>query len=262
MIWDCFLLGGEDDLPMLECRLSTLAGTGVRHVLAESTRDFHGRDKPAWYGENRDLFTTWPLDGVRVNLPLPGRASAWTREATQREALGYALSDLGAMPDDLVMLSDVDEIPRPDVVGAEGAVLLQTHLVHSLQWKAPTPWRGTVCLRFGEITSFQQMRDMRHSLPGVQQGGWHLSWMGSPVAKLDTTSHTELPESFRDGVRSGSCKRDGWHLDGDQVVKMVPAGPADWPRWVRDGHAPEQWGAHEGAGERSWEAGSGSSGPG
>jgi hypothetical protein len=251
MIWDTFIFGTEDDLPMLECRLATLAGTGVRHLLVESRRDFHGRAKPLWYAENAGQFKAWDVAAATVHLPAPDPAcSTWAREALQREAIRFELTHRGAQLDDLVMLSDVDEIPAPAHAGTEGAVLLMRHLVHSLQWRMPTFWPGTTCLRFRDITGFQRMRDMRHSLPGVPDAGWHLSWMGSPVAKLATTAHTELPQSFADGVRNGACYRDGWHLDGSDVVMMGPAVPGDWPRWVRDGHAPERWGAHSGAGER------------
>ena len=243
MIWDCFLFGGPDDLPMLECRLATLAGTGVSHVLLEARQDFHGRAKPLTYAETCTTRPAVALHHAATWLPGPSpNVSTWTREGLQREAFGGILDGLRAAPDDLVMLSDVDEIPHPLAVGLEGRVLLMRMLVHSLRWKMPTLWPGTVCLRYREITSFQRMRDMRHSLPGEPDAGWHLTWMGSPVAKLDTTSHTDWPESFRRGVRDGSCARDGWHVDEGRIVDLSYAGPQDWPRWVRDGHAPESWG--------------------
>lgn len=249
MIWDCFLFGGPDDLPMLECRLATLAGTGVHHVLLEARQDFHGQAKPLWFAEHG--VTVPGLTAAATWLPgASPHVSTWTREGLQREAFGGVLDGLRAGPDDLVMLSDVDEIPNPRCVGLEGRVLLMRHLAHSLQWRCPGLWPATVCLRYREISSFQRMRDMRHGLPGEPDAGWHLSWMGSPPAKLGTSSHTDYPAAFHAGVQSGSCKRDGWHVLADDVVKMVPADPkTDWPRWIRDGHAPEQWGAHLGAGD-------------
>ena len=110
---DCFIFA--DELDMLECRLTELEEVVDWFVLVEAESTFQGDPKPLAYAEHRDRFARWSDRIVHVVAELPD-ASAWIREAAQREAIIDGLRALPLAPDDTIVLSDVDEIWRPSVV--------------------------------------------------------------------------------------------------------------------------------------------------
>lgn len=121
-VYDCFPFFRELDL--LEIRLAELAPRVDRFVLIEATRDFTGHSKPLYYEENRDRFSQWAdrIIHVVVDSDPPDADARWARQRWQRDQALRALDDAGpddagpAGPDDIVMISDLDEIPRPEAL--------------------------------------------------------------------------------------------------------------------------------------------------
>ena len=110
-VWDCFTFFNELDI--LELRLAELDGVVDRFVLAEATRTFSGEPKPLTFADNRERFARYLPKIVHVVIDdLPAEGDAWDREAFQRNAVARGLADAAA--DDVVMISDVDEIPFPE----------------------------------------------------------------------------------------------------------------------------------------------------
>jgi hypothetical protein len=105
----------------------------------------------------------------------------------QRRQLARGFMD--AEPDDLIILSDLDEIPNRKRIEEliahpkdHPVVMVQDLYYYSVTWKDPGKWCGTIvaprkCL--GEHPDLQELRDMRGMLPQVLDGGWHFSWLGS-----------------------------------------------------------------------------------
>ena len=115
-LFDCFTFFQE--LEVLELRLAELADVVDRFVLVEGTLTFTGRPKPLVFMENRERFRPY-LDKIEHvvlrDSDYPQNAkSAWTREYFSRRAMLRGLA--GASPDDFVLVSDVDEIPRPEAL--------------------------------------------------------------------------------------------------------------------------------------------------
>jgi beta-1,4-mannosyl-glycoprotein beta-1,4-N-acetylglucosaminyltransferase len=115
-IFDCFTFFNELDL--LEIRLETLSSTVDFFVIAESPVTYRGDPKPYYFLENRERFAKFlpKIRHVKVeDMPLEkGFDQNWHRETHQRAALERGLFD--AHPNDLIMLSDLDEIPRPEKI--------------------------------------------------------------------------------------------------------------------------------------------------
>lgn len=115
-IFDCFPFFSELDL--LEVRLETLDPVVDFFVLAESPVTYRGEPKPLHFLENRHRFEKFlhkirhvPVDDIpRAH----GFHENWGRETFQRGALERGLHD--GRDDDIVMMSDLDEIPRPEKV--------------------------------------------------------------------------------------------------------------------------------------------------
>lgn len=113
-IFDCFIFFNELDI--LDIRLNTLDPLVDRFVLVESTRTFTGQPKPLIYEANKGRFSRFQDKIFHIIVDdMPEHAeSAYVREGLQRSAIGRGLTD--AKPDDLVIVSDVDEIPKPELM--------------------------------------------------------------------------------------------------------------------------------------------------
>src|SRR5262249_22285320 len=135
--------------------------------------------------------------------------SAWEKEAFSRNALMRGIAD--ANSSDLIMVSDVDEIPRPSALTELARqsyrdyplVLGQDYynfkfnykLVHGLQ----AVWAGPVLCHFQTFKSMQELREKRWVLlesPSrcVEDAGWHFSYLtatGDISNKLMSFSHQE-----------------------------------------------------------------------
>src|SRR5690349_9882068 len=123
-IIDCFTFFNELDL--LEFRLKLLDSHVDHFVMAESNITHSGQPKPFYFEENRERFQPWlhkilyiPLhqsaEGLVFNSETSynPQSSAWKLENGQRNALTAAAKLTS--DDDLVLLSDLDEIPDPRI---------------------------------------------------------------------------------------------------------------------------------------------------
>jgi len=117
MIYDCFTFFNE--LELLELRLNELSGVVDKFVLVEATKTHFGLPKPLNFAENRQRFSAF-LDRiihVVVDDDMPtgdGARDHWKRERFQRNAIGRGLKN--CLPQDIVMVSDIDEIPNVQTV--------------------------------------------------------------------------------------------------------------------------------------------------
>ena len=115
-IIDSFIFYNE--LAMLEYRLHLLYPIVDHFVLVESTKTFMGTPKELFFQLNRQRFERF-LDKILhvVVDDMPESENPWVREEHQRNAIDRGLQSLSLEPTDLVMVSDVDEIPNPQKLG-------------------------------------------------------------------------------------------------------------------------------------------------
>jgi beta-1,4-mannosyl-glycoprotein beta-1,4-N-acetylglucosaminyltransferase len=230
---DCFIF--RDELDMLDRRFAEMEYRADVFVIVEAATTFQGDPKPLVFAENRDRFARWSDRIVYVEADLTGAHDvAWSREHLQREHFGVGLERLDLSPDDVVVISDVDEMWQLDRWPSDDdpfVVCEQTCYVYSYHWKHPDRWQGptaTTVAMLGRLpaeTRFKTVRDCsRHPRPTrVRDGGEHLTWFGGVdacIRKLDTFSHVEFKCSARRGLLDGSYMRAGIHIDG---TKLVPA---------------------------------------
>lgn len=258
-IIDTFMFNNE--LDMLDCRLYELHDAVDAFVLVESERDHQDHRKPLWFAEHAERFAAYRDKIVHVVVSdglLPSKRNdpdPWARELSQREFIAHGLRRLAVDDHDIVLQSDVDEIPRP----------LQTRNVRpkgfwrfaqrghfwAVDWLYPQPWYGTVAGTAAHIATmpsgsqFAYMRHVRTSAvcpPHLTDAGWHLSWLGgvdAALRKVGSFCHPEVEQQIRTGLEQDRFLRDGYHVDG---LKMQPVDVDDsWPRWIVEGHAPAAW---------------------
>lgn len=250
--FDTFPFNAE--LELLECRLTELYDAVDAFVLVEARVDHQDHPKPLHYMENRERFAPWKDKIVHVvaqDLPTwVDDSGVWAREHAQREWIGSGLAELDAEPDDIVLQSDVDEIPRALHVrnvnpqGNKSVAFGQRGHFWAIDWEYPPGWCGTVARRFGAIQSehgFARMRDTRNTADRLPNAGWHMSWLGGKEAALRKVGSFCHPE-VRDRIVANyeQYYREGVHVDG---IKMRPVDvDKTWPRWMLEpGNVPDVW---------------------
>jgi beta-1,4-mannosyl-glycoprotein beta-1,4-N-acetylglucosaminyltransferase len=111
-VFDCFTFFNELDI--LEIRLAELDPLVDRCVSGEATRTFTGKPKPLYYADNQQRYDRYAHKIIHVvvdDLPLDA-PTHWVRESYQRDCIMRGLTQ--ADPDDRIIISDCDEIPKPE----------------------------------------------------------------------------------------------------------------------------------------------------
>lgn len=246
-VWSLTPLGWELDI--LEIRLGALADVVDVHVIAESTLTYSGDPKPLYYAENAERFAPWadqiryvPVydspggqgDAANPHLLTGCDSPRWRRENHQRDALARAIDDMA--DDDLVILSDVDEIPRPEVVEQargllfhpQGPQIVRPALALNMYY---ANWRWVMpCVVICRFMTGRALRalgpEAARQQPGQAFGsfepgggeGWHFSYTGGVDAiryKLRSAAHHEVdvpPYNTREWINE--CLSTGADLFG------------------------------------------------
>ena len=111
-IYDCFTYFNEDAL--LEIRMETLDHWVNYFVIAEATHTQTGLPKPLNFKPEKFEKFRSKIIYIAVNdMPLQLN-SAWANENHQRKSLMRGL--VQAKPEDLIIVSDLDEIPHPQKI--------------------------------------------------------------------------------------------------------------------------------------------------
>ena len=213
-VYDCFTFFNELDL--LEVRLEELYDVVDYFVIAEANMSHSGNPKDYVLEPNMDRFAKF-ANKIRYlqidNFPVTN--NSWVREKFQRDALRRGLTDM--TDDDLVIISDLDEIPRADIIELikedenmyERYVLrvpLFRYKFNFLKWYQPVVNQQMIVTRGHVFTDPERERDYTHAwLPQAQDvvyldhAGWHFSYLGddrNAVHKLQNFAHTEqnIPE--------------------------------------------------------------------
>lgn len=197
MIYDCFMFNRE--FHIFELRMRLLYDKVDQFVIVEGTRDHAGNEKETTNFALRYPQFSAKIKAFTVDLPkLEDVANRFELDRLQRNGISQGL--VNVQPNDIVMISDLDEIPNPGSWnGLEGA-FVQRHSYYYFDRVDPRPWKGT-CLvagwrfnnRYGNITP-QDVRNFRDLLQPCGYG-WHFSWIGSKeeaIQKMLTSPHTEL----------------------------------------------------------------------
>lgn len=246
MIYDCFLFYKELDL--LELRLNILDPYVDRFVLIESDKSFTGRAKPLFFEENKERFAPF-LDKI-IHVPVlddpPDCENAWVREKHQRNAIRRGLE--GCQPDDCIVLSDVDEIPNPDLLTnlpdlskpLRCRQLYFFYHLNNLNIDKPL-WSGSRIFRFNylENNTMQSLRKLPKSKCRViGNGGWHFSFVGDVEFiedKLRDFSHQEYntPE-LNNRTTITSAIEKGLDVRGREYRFAHVRIDESYPKYLRD----------------------------
>lgn len=235
MIYDCFTFYNELDL--LEIRLRLLDQHVDRFVLVESNRTYAGKEKPLIFDGNRQRFSRWLDRIITVSPPAEAYANAWfsidwkqpfpgnCMEALHRNELSSINPHL--KEDDLIMQSDVDEVPDPLAFDACKHLLAEGHQCIRLAQKnhyffvnyGRGNWPGTIFMTAGFFKAHLPHKirvDETLERASCPNAGWHWSFLGGIEgirAKLAAYTHYNLfKPPFNDPAHIQNCLETGKDL--------------------------------------------------
>lgn len=112
MVYDCFQFFNELDI--LKLRLHVMAPVVDKFVISEATETFSGMKKPLYYEENKAMFAEFSDKIIHIVVKDTPKGDTHERDTFQKNAVGRGLS--GCKDDDIVIFSDLDEIPNPEKI--------------------------------------------------------------------------------------------------------------------------------------------------
>lgn len=177
-----------------------------RFVISEATETFSGLKKPLYYEENKAMFAEFEDKIIHVVVEDTPQGGTHERDTFQKNAVTRGLA--GCTDDDIVIFSDLDEIPNPDKIREILQNFQEDKIYHFAQrlfycylnmeevsgsllsyagefeGVARKKWIGT------KMLSYKLLRE-QHLLLGelrfperkeigirVEDGGWHFGYMG------------------------------------------------------------------------------------
>lgn len=219
MIYDCFTFNNELDL--LNLRLHELSPVVDKFVLVESNTTFSGNSKPLFYENNKKLFAKFNHKIIHIivddmNLAIPAtklyyfkpkdfqlpNLEAWSKEIHQRNAIKRGLRD--AKSNDIVLISDVDEIPRASTIKnhkwSKKIFGFEQHAYnYFINCRSINDWVGTKAVKYGYLKDLEPEQIRQSSdFDSIKNAGWHFSFLGgyeSIKDKIRSFSHQEHNKS-------------------------------------------------------------------
>ena len=199
-VFDVFPFNGE--FMLLDLKLAAMADWVDVFVLVEAPRTFTDKPKPLYFQQAKERYASWAHKIVHVVAEEPPAfvQSAWSREYHQRDQGVRGLSGLCA-PQDLVLISDVDEIVDPAAIEGFGqpyATLGMRSFQYFLNFERVGRARqerkvGVVEARMLQASGLSGLRVgmWAYSRRRVPDAGWHFSYvLTAEDAELKTQSYS------------------------------------------------------------------------
>lgn len=200
MVIDCIPFFNELDI--LKLRLHILDPLVDRFVIEEATHTFSGLPKELCFEKNKEMFEEFlPKITYLVVDNSPKEISTHERDKFQKNALAKALTDVS--DEDVLILSDVDEIPNPVVLQEIVKKFDPDKIYHLAQ-------RNFYCyLNMEEVSG--NLLSITGEFPGVERR----MWLGTKVfakKNIPESGIIDLREISPEDPRSVRVADGGWHF--------------------------------------------------
>ena len=223
-LYDCFMYFDEDML--LDIRLNVLNDHVDKFIIAEATKTHSGKEKKLnfdikKFSKFKDRIEYLVVDDMPINVSKFQKdwSASHIRDQFQRNSLykGYK----NCHENDLIMISDLDEIPDPKKIKEfniknKYACFLQKNFHQKLNLLNTTieNWPGTKICKKKYLQSPQWLRNIKTKKRPfwkfykprqpqiISNGGWHFNDLKNPEdisKKIKSYAHQEFnTEEFRD----------------------------------------------------------------
>ena len=230
-MYDCFSYWDEDLL--LDLRLNILDEYVDFFVIVEGNKTWQNNSKKLRFDINK--FHKFKNKIIYIPVEdLPDGDNPYLRENFQRNAIKRGIID--ASEDDLIIISDLDEIPNPEVINLfsykmKYACFKQFHFYYkfNLQSKTNPFWHGSrICVK-KFLKSPQWLRELKFKKRPfwrldkfrlnniLDNGGWHFCNLKTPeelLYKYNNLCETNDPYIFKEKI-------DNKFLDLNSIKKNI-----------------------------------------
>jgi beta-1,4-mannosyl-glycoprotein beta-1,4-N-acetylglucosaminyltransferase len=206
-----------NELEMLECRLDTMNDSVDHFILVEATHTHSGKEKPLYYELNKERYAKWADKIVHIvvrDMPFvfPNinyeKEEQWKNEHHQRNCIERGLEGLDVRPDDILLISDLDEIFGPvflnKVRSGEVPVyytgVTMDFYYYNLHGFMNPYWSAARLVSYKALKELKRtptelrLNDTRDAFIIYEHGGWHFSYFGDTAFiknKLVNFAHQE-----------------------------------------------------------------------
>lgn len=216
-----------NELEVLEVRLAELYPIVDKFILVESSVTHAGNPKDLFFDANLAAFDQYRDKIIHVVLDsLPESPDAWVRERAQRDGIHEGLEQAAIEDQDLVLVSDADEIPRRSTMRALAwcsgfrppLQLKSAFYYYSFRHRwtedgpdgsaQPHQWRHPRAVTSGQLAPPRVTVNHLRYDPGqgnmqeIDDAAWHLSYFGGAErirTKIEAYGHQENNlEEFKD----------------------------------------------------------------
>ena len=212
---DCFMYFDEDML--LDVRLHTLDAYVDKFVISESAEDHSGKKKKLNFNINnfpkfKDKISYIVVEKLPKNISFFKKnwSPDWVRENFHRNSLAEGYKNFS--DNDLIMISDLDEIPNPKKISEfqknqKYACFMQKNFQQKINLLNTSQqyWAGTKICQKKYLKSPQWLRNLKvkkkpfwkifgNKVQLIKNGGWHFSFLKDPESiknKIISYSHQE-----------------------------------------------------------------------
>jgi len=241
-VYDCFMF--YDELDLLELRMNILNDSVDKFMIVQSNRTLQGDEKAFAVLDSRfDKFKNkiiyYNVDGSEHD------GVGFGYEFWVRNSIKQKLIQLGVSDDDIIILSDVDEIPDP------------TKFATITSWQQPTiicmrfyyfyincqvmneVWKSVKIFKYGNVEDME-FNDIRgiSNYPVLYDAGWHFSYIGGAEKirnKIKTFSHSEYNCSpYTDLSYIKECMSKPADLFGRDVTLSFVKIDNTYPKYILD----------------------------
>jgi beta-1,4-mannosyl-glycoprotein beta-1,4-N-acetylglucosaminyltransferase len=271
-IYDCFLMYNELDL--LKLRIRELYDHVDHIVICECVKSFSGEEKQLFYKVNSDLFAQYNDKIIHYIIPSPPdneydtistHRGAKSSERWQRNQIALAVKSV--RPNDLILVSDIDEIPNSSILNKVYKICYWSDCVmyfrqswfllylnakvvrcnqinfashHPHNYSNNEKWIGTFASLAGRLSKRYNwnlngvwgMKWGDHYLdePIIDDAGWHFSYIGgmtSILSKIKAFGVQLYSEQSPEDIRAG--KFIGCKLSIESINKDYPNELLNYP---------------------------------
>ena len=190
---ECFTFYNE--LELLYYKLNLLYESVDYFILVESNYTYAGNRKELFYKNNSYLFKKFSDKIVHIVIDLPfihptidyNKNEQWANEFFQRNSIDKGIKLLNLNDDDLIIISDLDEIISPNNISIfknvnnvkEGFILVTDMYYYNLNCRHKEGWERVKLVTYKKYKeSTPQAIRMELILPKIHKCGWHLSYFG------------------------------------------------------------------------------------
>ena len=235
-IYDCFTFFNE--LELLELRLKELNEVVDKFVIVEANLTHTGSPKEFILEQNKDMYSDYMDKIIHVKVEdLPNYndyQGIWAPENFQRNCITRGLDN--ADQDDAIIISDIDEIPKPESILTATTNLTQSKWLgfeqdlfyYYVNCKQEQLWRGPVMSRLDDFSAPQELRENRGAVPFLTNSGWHYSFMGGAeriIIKVKNIAESSLiinkigdKEEIEEKMKT---QTDLWNREDDFARKQI-----------------------------------------